>query len=959
MGKDKDYIKISEFKSDALKRLALQYNTTKEKKTIGIKFKGERLDLSEISAFVKDEEFDKLKAELANENNNIQRLLGYTPEEEDPESAIIKQIEEQNEKLENITSTENTEQQTVEQENNTPTGNTEQQTVENARAQIETQRVTEVKNSVKKDYETKTSSAKINTKQKANSVEEAYKEVRAIYENIRGYDPKTGKTNGIQSKDAYKAVKKAYEDKGNIYKEALKQLKYDYKHGDARIAASNAIRAAKATDAYGNIVDLSKIDIDTSEEVKEYAIEYLKAQNNGVLDKREYRALKGNDKNMVSRAVDWIGGNDSHQKKLRKGVAADNSAAKTRIFERYSIDDMKDAIGNTCPFLQQNVTANGFKNVTILEAAGLIQEEKDHKGKGTGKYNIYKLSMLVRNAIGSDATLNDHDDEAMRETQSLRTDLGQAFERAGVSNFIDVSKLTNRDLRQLVEFCNYYSDRAHNIIVQTYQGIGIGAVTGAATGSSSIKSTSHTEQEIEGTFKVGTSFASDFEKQLKKNIKIGDGATLTTKIVNGGASVYFKVSQIADSDHFIGLAKTVLTAEMLGTLIGGVIGGATALTHALLTHKQENATFDPTKLSRFETYEEALAFVDSQKDMSPEQKRTLRVLLLQGVELVKDEHGIEKAKTIEVVNPVTGIKEHKIAWNLKCCNELNNLLRIGGNGIPNPRELELSVPKVGSKEKDVVKNNYDKTQTQAQTQTFNNSGRVTEDNLPIETPFTAQERITEYSGETTRGVRWDRLAQQYEFLNKYVKKASHRIRMMKVMQGVNNNDYTLENLKKLTELSFKVSANLEKLRSPNKRVQNAELLRIRRELENTFKDVRGFNIVEYMKAFTGDIIGEQKVPEIIINDKTKCVRNKQIKDIVDKSGSGGNSIRSGMANDKTKELDVRVGSNVRTFKDGQQQEAKDYIISTDASGKTPFDRKNSKINRYFGKNPIDFDHKKN
>ncbi len=884
MGKTKDYIKISEFKSEALRALAKKHNTERSF------LRSARLDGHEISAFVNDAEFYKLKNDVANENDDIKRLLGFAS---DSNKGI---------------SSEQTTPTPEEKVDSTP--------------QIQVQGIEQ----------------EARAERPAQTAEDAYKEVRAAYERIRGYDSTTGKTNGIQSKTAYKAVKEAYEDKGKVYEEALKQLKYDYKHGDARIAAANAIRAAKATDADGNVVDPSKLDIDTSKEVREYAIEYLKSQNNGVLDEREYRALKGNDKNVFARAIDWIGGNDSHQKKLRKGVAADNSAAKARRNDRFTIADMKKAIGNKCPFLQENVTANGFTNVTILEAAGLIKEEKDSQGKGTGKYNISELSMLIRRAIGPDATLNDHDDEAMRETQSLRTDLGQAFEKAGVSKFIDVSKLTNRDLRQLVEFCKYYSDRAHNIIVETYQGLGIGAATGAALGSSSISSTSHTEQEVKGTFNVGNAYASEFERQLKENIKTSDGGTITTQLLNGGATVYFKVSQISDSDSFIGLAKTALTAEMLGTLIGGAVGGATAFVHALATHKKEDAVFDPTKLSCFETYEEALAFVDSQKDMSEEQKRTLRALLLQGVELVTDEHGVQKAKTIEVTNPVTHQKECKIAWKLQCCDELNRLLRVGGNGIPNPRELDLSVQNVSIQEKPVEKADCDP-------KPVVETPVVREERDPQEKPFTAQERITEYTGEKTRGVRWDALAKQYDCLEQYVPKYSHRVRMMKVMQGVNNNDYTLENLKKLTELSFKVGANLEKLRSPNKNVQKAELERITRELVEVFKDVKGFDTGEYIKTFTGDIIGEQKVPDIIINDTTKCVRNKQIKAVVDRRGSGGNSIRSGMAKDESKELDVPAYN--RTFRDGEQQQAMQFIKEKDASGTTPYDRQNSKTDRYF------------
>ena len=769
MGKEKYYIKISEFRSDALRELAKQHNTTKEKKTLGIKFKGERLDAAEISAFLKDDAFKNLKSEVDQESDDVKELLGFTSSQSTTEAITVGEYSEDS---------------------------------------AETARVAELKAAAQKRMaEEKANEAKNADKKEAKeesekTADEAYKEVREAYLKERGYDPETGKTNGTQSKDAYNKVKKAFKGKGKAYKEAIKQLKYDYKHADARIAAANAMKDAKATDADGNIVDESKLDIDSAKKVRRHAVEYLKAQNNGVLDKREYRALKGNDKNVLSRALDWIGGNDSHQKKMRKGIGADNMAAKTRRDVRFTIDDMKDAIGKRCPFLQENVTANGFENVTILEAAGLIKKDGD-------KYDITNLSMLVRKAIGPDATLNDHNDEAMRETQSIRTDLGQAFEKAGVSKFIDVSKLTNRDLRQLNDFCKYYDDRTHNIIVDTYKGIGIGGLVGASTGSSHIKQTQHSQQTLDFEYETGAGVnKAKLLDDIKKNLVTeGTGQTVQT-FVETAKGIKIFVEQISDQEQFVGLAKSFLPATLLGTLIGSVAGGAIALVHAALTHRQEGAVLDPTKLSCFQTYEEAVAFVDSQKGLTQDQKRTLYVLLLQGVDLVKDENGIEKARTIEVTNPVTGEKECKIAWNIQCCNELNKLIRMGGNGIPNAQELELAAPKVQLHKKEVDKEDCD-----------NNKG-VT---------FVACEEETETVVETkkvdlpkVKFEDWGVFASRYECLGYYdanFKKVkdqngkmvynSYARTMMKVMQAIKDDNYDLDRLQELTRAAM--AKNYDKL----------------------------------------------------------------------------------------------------------------------------------------------------
>jgi len=747
----KNYIKIADFKSDELRGLAYQNNTKREK---WYSFKNERLDETEISAFMqKVEQNERLKSQVANESDDIKKLLGYTaaPAATTPEPIVTSASEKEN---------------------------TEYVTQAKAAAQerLAAEKTAEAKTENNKDESAKTA-------------DEAYSEVRAAYLKERGYDPKTGKTNGTQSKAAYKAVKKSFKGKGKEYKEAIKQLKYDYKHADARLAAANAMKDAKGTDEYGNVVDPSKLDIDTAKKVRAHAVEYLKAQNNGVLDKREYRALKGNDKNMAARALDWIGGNDSHQKKLRKGIAADNTAAKTRRNERFTIADMKDAIGKRCPFLQENVTANGFTNVTILEAAGLIKEEKDANGKGTGKYDITNLSLLVRGAIGPDATLNDHNDDSMSEVQSIRTDLGIAFEKAGVSKFIDVSKLTDRDLRQLNDFCKYYDDRTHNIVVDTYRGIGIGAIGGAATGSSHLHHTHHAEQTVTLDYKTGTNVnKTQLINQIQKDLTtngVGDTLVSFVETANG---IRVLIKQIDDKEEFIGLARTFLPATLLGTGIGAIVGGAAALAHALLTHKQEKAVIDAIKFNCVDTYEDAVAIVDAQKDLTPDQRRTLYALLLQGVDIVKDDKGIEKARTKEVTNPATGEKECKIAWKLNCCDELNKLVRMGGNGITNAQELDLAAPKVKLQEEKIVKDDCDKKpETKPQP--------VVQQTVEAEPAYYAFDKDAHMN---VRGYSWDSLAGIYDCFPSDTKTAK---RMLKVMQGMNESSLTVEDIQELTKLT--------------------------------------------------------------------------------------------------------------------------------------------------------------
>ncbi len=275
----------------------------------------------------------------------------------------------------------------------------------------------------------------------------------------------------------------------------------------------------------------------------------------------------------------------------------------------------------------------------------------------------------------------------------------------------------------------------------------------------------------------------------------------------------------------------------------------------------------------------------------------------------------------------------------------------GGRSMLNARELEIGIIKWQKEHEPTLEPK--KVEKPTETKVETPKTKVQDRPIPEDTYFTAQERISGYTGEYTKGVRWDSLAKQYDDLDKYVKKSGDRVRMMKVIQGVNNNNYTLENLKKLTELSFKVGADLAKLRSSNKSEREAELKRIKTALNRVFKDVQGFDVNEYMKAFVGDIIGDQKTPEIIVDNNTRLKRNKNIADVVDKNGSGGNSIRSGMAKDKnTKELDVTVDKKTRTFKDGEQQQAEQYILETDQNG-PHYDYRNSRTDLYFNGKKIE------
>ncbi len=147
---------------------------------------------------------------------------------------------------------------------------------------------------------------------------------------------------------------------------------------------------------------------------------------------------------------------------------------------------------------------------------------------------------------------------------------------------------------------------------------------------------------------------------------------------------------------------------------------------------------------------------------------------------------------------------------------------------------------------------------------------------------------TEVKVDTTKGVAWANLAAQYDCLSQYVPNQNTRIRMMKVMQAVNNNNYTLENLKKLTEISLKAGTKDANIRA-------------------AFAGVEGFDVEEYIKVLHAQAIGEQKIPQIIINETTVCERDPNIKGNFKVTRYGKANYRSGHAGD----TQLRGGSAAR------------------------------------------------
>ena len=110
--------------------------------------------------------------------------------------------------------------------------------------------------------------------------------------------------------------------------------------------------------------------------------------------------------------------------------------------------------------------------------------------------------------------------------------------------------------------------------------------------------------------------------------------------------------------------------------------------------------------------------------------------------------------------------------------------------------------------------------------------------------------------KTVKGVAWQTMAARYSCIDDYLDPkqrgaSTYKVRMMKVMQAVTNNDYSLENLKKLTDLSLQAGLNEAKIRA-------------------AFSRVAGFDVDIYIQNLRANVIGKQKIPAITINENTTC-----------------------------------------------------------------------------------------
>ena len=513
----------------------------------------------------------------------------------------------------------------------------------------------------------------------------AYDEVKARFLEALGYDEEKNTTTTTIEK-AYKQVKKEFKGKDKEYKEALEKLEDYANHEFANKLAQRTRASVQAYDSEGHLVNADNLQYNSSKKVKKRNKELVKENLNG--DKRVKKALRNNNTSLIKRFGRWISGNSSAGKVDDKAVAGGNRAVNIRENVTFTQESITDALGKKNPLVQPYTDKNGKTYDNILVATGLITQTSN------GEYVVKNLSKVVGEAVGADNTLNDHNNHNESELQAVLTKLYQAMRANGSGDF-KTSELSDKEVRKLVKFLGYESDRAQLMAVRMWQhlwkGVGAGAAAGAAAGAMNgswavdIKQHQEVNLSLEG---FSEQSKADFINALKAENSLSDipvsanygsGLVETTigNITETALGIY-----IAQDQMINGTIVPLLKSIAMGALAGAGVGAAVGVIEGLLSEAQEKEVlgmlFDCDS-----TYEEILDTIDnaySDKNLKPELKTALKEIAKLGI--------------VTTIDPKTGArkavldKDCNTQWDF--CLFIENYNKIRGNQILNAAEVRAA-----------------------------------------------------------------------------------------------------------------------------------------------------------------------------------------------------------------------------------------------------------------------------
>lgn len=479
-----------------------------------------------------------------------------------------------------------------------------------------------------------------------------FEEVKARFLEVMEYDSENNTSNGTTAKEAYHAVKKEFKGKGKEYKKAIDDL-HDYaKHGFVNMRAQKTRAAVQAFDSQGRLINEDNLKYESSRDVLKRERELTKENNNGVTDRWAKRALRNRNTSGTNNFVRYITGHDSAGKIDDKAVAAGNKSLNIRENKTFTKEELTKALGKNNPLLQPYTDTKGNTYDNVLVATGLMTVEN-------GKYNVKELSKVIGGAIGSDNTLNDHDNHNESEIQSVLNRLYQAL-RANGSGEFKTSELKDSQVRDLVKFLGYEDDRSRLLVQRVWRNVwkeaGKGAIAGAAGGAANtsiIKFDTHSKQEVNIDL---TGYTAEQKADFLKGIQLENDlldVPVQTVDANGIVNTTFRnISETSTGIHILQETMSnvkitrILKAITYGALAGAGTGAMLGALETIGSHAREKEilgmVFDCDT-----TYEEIVDTIDnaySDKQLSPAMKEALKKVAEFGIVKEYDkETGVWKA----------------------------------------------------------------------------------------------------------------------------------------------------------------------------------------------------------------------------------------------------------------------------------------------------------------------------
>ena len=481
---------------------------------------------------------------------------------------------------------------------------------------------------------------------------------------------------------------------------------------------------------------------------------------------------------------------------------------------------------------------NAHKNQTkedILDALGkddelleLLTNAELIKQNDDGTYDLSVLSQIIEDNLGSNYQMDRHAKIDKKISEKLRT------KGALIARGLD--GLTDKQAKKLVELCGFKVE-GRNWAKAILHGIGAGLVGAVGSGAAAASQRNDVlikrgNTNVDATITIEGASATDFAG-------LPAGAIVNT--TETGIEILISVL-IENPDILLKIPNGAAKAALIGGLTSAIPAFLISLMNDTGEIPETPVHFSETSLDDY-------------------------------AERVKGE-------TPKIAPYLIGIAttflDKNGNWDVKGYQDLLN--KAAGDGGKLNREELIGLIQ-----------NLKKPETKTEKPV--NEEPVKENKLETAERAVYEEQVIDVKVDTEnmRHTGWAQLTRQYQCLvDKYG--TNKTIRILKIVQGINNNDYSTENIEKLLNLS----------------------LQGRQAMQN----IEGFDYEAYTAALDGEYLGMTKVPTKIAD----CDRNNDPNLLkVRVAGRGGKKAPGTPAQDRTKQ-NVQVGTEYAAqVNDGNQE----------------------------------------